>query len=221
MALAVVTGFIEIPDHPRSGEDYKVLGAKLIEAIEPHVGLVFDDPSVTWEDTWLAKYVKQSTNVSHSVADNPAKNSLAYHCVQHEKFRWLSQAADAAPEFDVYVWIDYGIAHLKDFDPSAVKEYLDRAQDYATVTMPGCWPKNSEVRPDQPCWRFCGGLIAVPKIFMKTFTRIATATAMRRISLTSNVEWETNTLARLEELQQMPITWYAADHDMSMFRSAP
>ena len=220
--VKVVSGFIPIPGFHRL-EKYKELGERLMEAIKPNDALVFDDPSMKWEDTWLAQFVKQIGNVTHSIGDNPEKNTRAYHSVQHEKFKWLAAAAelDESPTTDIYVWIDYGIAHLKDFDPLVLRKYLDRAQDFGVVTMPGCWPKGRNPEPGYPCWRFCGGLIAVPRSLIKSFTRVAMGVAVRQIGATKNVEWEVNTLARLEQTGLVPMSWYQADHNQTLFTGAP
>ena len=39
---------------------------------------------------------------------------MAYHCVQNQKFGWLSAAKkhDTEDPAQMYVWIDYGILHM-------------------------------------------------------------------------------------------------------------
>ena len=220
--VKVVSGFTEIPDHPRAGADYKALGEQLIEAIGEHEGLFFDLPEQAPKDTWLAQWLKSVPNVTHSVADNPEKNTLAYHCVQHQKFVWLRDALGQDPQpADIYVWIDYGILHVPGVTAAVIQKFLTRIEDYGhAVVMPGCWPR-APVRHDTPCWRFCGGLIAVPRGLVKSFATLALATTMRQIMTTRNVEWEVNTLARLEQADQVPILWYKADHNTSMFEALP
>ncbi len=224
--VKVVTGYCEIPNHPRGATDYRALGQQLIDGLTPtHEVFAFDDKDTKVEQTWLANILKSVPGITHSVADNPDKNTLAYHCVQHNKFVWLAHAAqeDANSDnpADVYAWVDYGIGHLKDYNIQDVLKYLDHAQDFGVITMPGCWPRRDEIRPDIPCWRFCGGLIAVPRSLINPFVKFCMAAALRQISTTKNVEWEVNTLARVENMGHLPIVWYAADHDMSMFRNAP
>lgn len=224
MGVKVVTGYIEIPTHPRGPHDYKALGAELLDALGDTEALVFDSPEQRLVDTFLGRYIKDIANLGHAVADNPAKNSKAYHCVQHQKFEWLRTAHamdDGAA--DVYVWIDYGIMHLKNKGVTAavIQKFLDKAQDFAHVTMPGCWLRKPEIDDSYPCWRFCGGVIAVPRTLIRPFTQLAMATAIRRIHQTMSLTWETNSLAHLELTDQIPILWYKADHDGSMFENAP
>jgi hypothetical protein len=45
--------------------------------------------------------------------------------------------------------------------------------------------------------------------------------AVRQIKETNKVEWEVNTLARLEQCSSLPIWQYRADHDASMFTAYP
>src|ERR1700681_4809381 len=91
--IALVTGYIEIPNHPRGAHDYRALGAQLLGSLGDVEALVFDSDQQKVQDTWLAQYARGIPNVSHSVSDNPEKNTLAYHCVQHQKFEWLRTAA--------------------------------------------------------------------------------------------------------------------------------
>lgn len=219
--MKVVTGYIDIPGHPRGANDYRALGAQLLDADLGCEVCVFDDPEQTVQGTWMNQYVHGMSGLTHSVADNPEKNTEAYHCVQHQKFAWLSAAATLEPA-DVYVWIDYGILHVPGVTVPVIRKFLSRAGDYGqAVLMPGCWPKYPDVPTAIPCWRFCGGLISVPGPLMKSFVRLATGVASRHVAETKNLEWEVNTLARLELIDQIPIHWYKADHDQTMFTGAP
>jgi hypothetical protein len=220
-SVVVISGYVEIPDHPRGPHDYRALGQQLEAAVEAAgVPMVVADHQKV-EDTWLARYLNKPANITHSIADNPEKNTLAYHCVQHEKFVWIAQASEAEPA-DVIVWVDYGILHVSGITAAVIQKYLQCAGDYGSaVTLPGCWPRTDLIAPNFPCWRFCGGLIAVPRPLVKTFTRGATATAIRHIETTRNVEWEVNTLARFEQTGLVPMSWYRADHDATMFSAAP
>jgi len=221
--VKVVTGYIDIPNHPRGAYDYRVLGEKLLAAIDGYEALVFDGPEQTVAQTWMAQALKGMPNITRSVADNPEKNTLPYHCVQHQKFGWLSAAKmlDTEDPAQMYVWIDYGILHVPGVTPEVIQKYLARIDNCGgAVTLPGCW-LIGDVPHDRPCWRFCGGLMAVPSPLVKIFTRSAMGVAMRQISATRNVEWEVNTLARLEALDEVPMKWYKADHDQTMFTGAP
>jgi hypothetical protein len=221
MGVKVVTGYIDIPNHPRGAHDYKALGEQLLGSLGDVEALVFDSDQQKVQDTWLAQYVRGIPNVTHSVSDNPDKNTLAYHCVQHQKFEWLRVAAAEDKVADPVVWLDYGIMHVPGVTAEVIQKFLWRVDSYGTVTLPGCWPKKRDIDPAHPCWRFCGGVMVVPRALVKPFTTFAMGTAARHISETKNVDFEVNTLARLELLDQVPMAWYQADHNETMFTGAP
>lgn len=219
--VKVVSGYVEIPGHPRSAVSYSELGAELEAGLDGIPMVVGELEKVN--ETWMARALGGRGNISHSIADNPEKNSLEYHFVQHQKFQWMMQAHahDGDDRTDVFVWIDYGILHVPGVTVPVIKRYLDRVADFGgQLMMPGCWPKR-EVPSDAPCWRFCGGLFAVPAPLVNKFCQVSMATALRQISATENVEWEVNTMARVELLDQLPITWYKADHNEKMFEALP
>lgn len=222
-SVVVISGYIEIPDHPRGTADYRALGLQLEQAVhDVGVPMVVADQEKV-EDTWLARYLHKPANITHSIADNPEKNTLAYHCVQHQKFQWIATASQAEPDATVIVWIDYGImGAIPGVTAAVIQKYLERAGDYgAAVTLPGCWAKPKDVDPKFPCWRFCGGLMAVPKPLVRPFTQGAMGTAVRHIQQTQNVDWEVNTVARFEQTGLVPMAWYKADHNETMFTAAP
>src|SRR5438045_5873682 len=101
------------------------------------------------KDTWLLKMITQLpvsarlmkiAGVTHSVADNPQKNTLAYHCVQHQKFGWLLKAQMLNPQAKTFVWTDYGIGHVPGVTPAVVNDFMAgvRVGDFA---IPGCIPR--------------------------------------------------------------------------------
>lgn len=224
--VRVVTGFIPIPNHPRAAEEYKVLGGKLLEELKDY-DVVAVDQGPTVAGTWLAQQLQNVGNVTHSVSDNPDKNTLAYHCVQHEKFAWLRglvemENANGMEKAANYVWIDYGILHVPGVTGEVLRRYLDRADSVgAAVTIPGCWPRRADIPHDHPCWRFCGGLFNCPRPLVKPFTTGVLAMALRQIHQTRNVEWEVNSMARFELTEMVPMAWYQADHNETMFTGAP
>jgi hypothetical protein len=56
---------------------------------------------------------------------------------------------------------------------------------------------------------------------VRGFTSAAMGVALRQIEATKNVEWEVNTLARLEQTGLVPMSWYQADHNQTLFTGAP
>jgi len=213
--ITVVTGYVELPNHPRPKREYEQLVRKLFN-IE-HSVLLYK-PEL--EECWLHQYLCNSEqSCTHSVSDNPAKNTLGYHIVQAQKTQWIEKAWVEYPKTDVFVWIDAGIFHVPGVTAKIIDDFLARAEGERAVTIPGCWPKGTYTYDDNhPCWRFCGGVMVVPKKYVVQFNDAMQNEYVRWIEETGNVSWEVNTLARLEERNpEFPLWWYAADHDQTLF----
>lgn len=209
--VKVVTGYIPIAGHPRGPGEYGALGEKLRELKAPVQPFYGRETS-----TWLFDLINALKFApTWSVADNPQKNTLAYHCVQHQKFQWLFDAMKMDDEADSFVWLDYGICHVPGVTPGVINAFLDSVQR-GDLAVPGCWPRG-DIRDDVPCWRFCGGLLVVPRALVQPLKNLIQAIAMLHINVTKNVTWEVNTLARAEQTDKLPIRWYKADHDQTMF----
>ncbi len=218
--IVAITAYVPIPDHPRSSDEYHALA-------EPMRKMAATAPILSrtekLENCWLHQYLHEAYGtppaVTHSVSDNPKKNSLNYHIVQAQKTEFLVEAAEACSmQPDVYVWIDYGIFHVPGVTEEVITEFLKRADGEQTIAIPGCWDRNYIYDEANPCWRFCGGVMVVPRRYLIDFD-----TAMKKEYVTSiarrrNVSWEVNTLARVEQNNpDLPIWWYKADHDASIF----
>lgn len=217
--VKVVTGFIPVKDNPRPPKEYYDYAGQMFEGIGGYPSYL---GTGTVLDTWLARYIDQKKLVpNHAIGDNPTKNSLAYHCVQHEKFAWLHKATKNKPA-DVYVWIDFGILHVPGVTVEVIRDFLKRVQNYGVVQLPGCWGATPGIRDDYPCWRFCGGVMVVPAVLLHQYALLMMHTAGQRLLQSNLVTWEVNTMSHAELLSlhpqhMVPMVWYQADHDETMF----
>lgn len=212
MRTKLVTAYVPIPNHPRGPAAYGALGEQL-SGVPVRKKCFYDQ----LPNLWLTKYINAQRHVpKSSIADNPQKNSLAYHCVQHEKSTWLRQAADEDPEADVLVWVDYGIFRLPGVTNQAIYEFMEKVDDKA-IYAPGCWDKPDVIESAIPCWRFCGSVVSIPRRMVDDFDYACRVVARQHIAATKNVEWEVNTWARVERKRKVPIHWYKADHNVSLF----
>jgi hypothetical protein len=212
MKAKLVTAFVPIPNHPRTAAEYGALGEKL-GGVPVRKKCFYN----TLDDCWLPKYINALPfNPRSMVDDNPAKNSLAYHSVQHQKTSWLVQAADEDREADILVWVDYGIFRLPGVTNQVIYEFMEKIDDKA-IYIPGCWDRPVAVEAAKPCWRFCGSVIAVPRRMVDAFDFSCRVAARKHISSTKTVEWEVNTWARVEQMGKQKIHWYKADHDATLF----
>ena len=214
--VLVVTGFTEIPNHPRTTEEYVELGNRLKSAmgVRPIQAFYYDV-----KDLWLTRFLERlppmEPPLKWATYDNPAKKSLEYHCVQSQKVEWLETAANLNQEADTFVWMDYGIMRLPGMNGDYLTSFLDRIvkNDFA---IPGCWPVG-EVPTDNPCWRFCGSLLIVPRADVHNLTKTFKAVTRTFIRSMKKVSFEVNMLALVEQTHIPNLRWYAADHNASMF----
>ena len=217
--VRVVTGYVRLEDHPRRPDEYYALGQKLGHSLGQH------DLACFYErvgDLWLSKFLEKlpplSPPLSWSKGDNPAKNSLEYHCIQHQKFAWLARAANEDQESDSFVWIDYGIASQPGFNADDLQAFLKRIRrgDFA---IPGCWEGViPDPLDDYPCWRFCGSVMIVPRPDTHRMLELIQAVTRMYVRSMKKVTWEVNTLARCEPmLKKVGLRWYKADHNVTQF----
>jgi hypothetical protein len=226
--IQAVTTYVPIPGHPRPAQQYKELGDRLEARLEAG-GLPLWRLDCELEQCWLWQYLqKHPGNYTHSVADNPQKNSLAYHCVQAQKSEWIATAADrlAAQDWqpkegmlpEVIVWLDSGILGVPGVSGKAIGKFLERAQYEQAVALPGCWNADYEYDDRYPMWRWCGGVWVVPGKYAHQLDAEMKTEYKRHLRETNNLSWEVNTLSRLERRgTSLPLQHYRANHDSSMF----
>jgi hypothetical protein len=214
--LQIVTGYVPIPDHPRTPMEYGELGEKLAQVRAAPVKAYY----TTVQDCWLFRTLKaMDIPVTHSKGDNPAKNSLAYHIVQHQKFQWLAQALAHNEEAETFIWMDYGIFHLPGVTKEIVEDFLGRIRP-DDLAIPGCWDKG-EIVDTHPCWRFCGSMAIVPRKYVNPLNYAVKNLLFAHLKFIKNVPWEVNTWATVERANLVPIRWYKADHNETMFTNYP
>jgi hypothetical protein len=218
--LQVVTGYVPIQGHPRTAAEYGRSGDEIFGPIS-QAGVTVIPFYETLGECWMWRHMQSvRTPTTHSVADNPQKNTLAYHCVQHQKFAWLLKAAIKNPAPETLVWIDYGIQRVPGVTVAVIQEFLAKIKpdDFA---IPGCWEKQNAFNNDLwPCWRFCGGVMVVPRKTVHKLYKTVKREVLRHIAQTRNVTWEVNTLARIEAT--LPhLRWYKADHNETLFTGYP
>lgn len=209
--LVVVTGYVQLPGNPRTHEEYDLLGARLNELREAPV-LPF---RCDLRDCWLDEHTRNSA-VKHAVADNPKKNTRAYHVVQHQKTAWLLQARESAPLADVLIWLDYGIFHQPGVTGPVIDDFLHAVRDRPRFAIPGAWEQSSGA-VDWPDWRFCGSTIVVPREHVQGFHEAVRDVTLARLARDNYLTWEVNDWAAVEGRGDLPIQWYKADHNQTQF----
>lgn len=214
--IKIVTGFIPLIDSPKTVEKYAELGAKLLGVGHP-IALCEQDGTA---ECWLYKYLEfTGIKPTCSVGDNTRKNTAGYHMVQHQKTLWMVHAAYRDPVPDVFVWIDFGIFGVPGITAAVIQEFLRKAEKEQGMSAPGCWAKGP-IDDKNPCWRFCGGVLVCHRRYLFELDMAVRMEAMCHIRETNNVSWEVNTWARAEKAG-LPLWWYPADHNETMFTNYP
>ena len=221
MQVCMVTGYIPLVQNKwRSAATYGELGEKLSGVPVPKKAFY-----MKVEDTWLYKFVKDTTPPPRASLDNhPEKNSLEYMCAIHQKTSWLAQAADERPDADWLVWVDYAIFHQPGISNEVIYNFFEKLKQTPDdkIYAPGRLDKGI-IESAVPCWRFLASALAVPRRYVDQLDFSCRTTARHHIIQTQNVEWEVNTLARVEQNNRykMPFHWYKADFDGSLFTNFP
>ena len=214
LTITVVTGYVPIPGHPRTEAEYERLGEQLrqIQAAPLRVS------RCGLEECWLSEHVN-GRKIQHAVADNPAKNTVAYHVVQHQKTAWLLQAFDADAA-DVFVWIDYGVFHQPGITAAVVDDFLHRVRPSSAIVLPGdCERAEGADEADWrfPNWRFCGSCLVVPRGLVRRFHEAVQEVTLERLTVRGHLTWEINDWAEVERRKMLPMRWYRATHNQTQF----
>ena len=216
--VRVITGYVRLEGHPRPPAEYEALGQRLSGALGlADIGVYYQKVPDLWLTQFLEKLPPMEPPLRAATGDNPKKNSLEYHCIQHQKFAWLARAANEDQESDTFVWMDYGIMSQPGITGEIIQDFLRkiRKNDFA---MPGCWGPTPDPMDSFPCWRFCGSLMIVPRADTHQMLQLVQAVTRLYVRSMKRVTWEVNTLARCEPmLKKVGLRWYSADHNATQF----
>lgn len=200
MTAVAVTGYIQLPCTHRSPEEYAALGSRLLGACRRAVFF-----RRTLADTWMAKRL--------GGVEPGGKDSVAYHCVQHEKFQWLEDAGAAEDSAaDTLVWLDYGIMHMEGMTEAAVARLLERVEESPPDRIVSPSAGRNHEGGATPDWLFLGGVLVVPRHMAALLNRLCRADA-------NHERWEVNTLAAVARRRPELFGFYAANHDVSMLEN--
>ncbi len=211
MKVCLVTGFVPNGNTYRSADAYVALGEQLAAVPLPTAAYYN-----TIDELWLTKYVRSLPfTPTHSVGELPEKDTLAYHCITHQKTAWLAQAVWEYPEFDIYAWVDYGVFQLPGMTAQVLVDWAEKLDD-KHIYFPGWWDQGP-VTTDVCNWRFCGTAFAVPKNLVCQLDFEVREVARMNIFANRHVEWEVNTWGRWEKGTTLPVHWYRGQHMANMF----
>lgn len=221
--VAIVTGYVRLDNAHRCHADYARLGGELLALHRPTVAYLDGldaPPGVTvlpaslW-DCWLWPMAQSA----QAPPGNPAKDTAAYHTVQHQKTAWV---ADAVNHTDAgwLVWIDLGILHNPKIRPEHITAFLSQVTERRPdrVTLPSIWPLDSgELLPYRINWFVAGGVFVVPRSLASVWHHLCQRAATELYTRTGQLTWEVNTWAAVARARPDLVDTYPADHDETLF----
>lgn len=210
--VKLVTAYVPVPGNPRTAEDFGNLGEALGMVRSVPIKAFYNQVPQCWLSVFLQQ---QKFKPTCSAGEDPKKNSLPYHIVQHNKAEWLYAASMQDDKADVFVWVDYSIFSKPGVSKDVIEEFCEKikANDLA---IPGSWEKGA-VYPDFPCLRFYDDVIVCPRSQVRPLDVAVKYQTKIQVAKTHNVEWFGNTLARIDMREALPIRWYKSGRDRGMF----
>ena len=224
----LVTGYVRLDLANRSHNRYAELGQRLTALHRPCVAFLDGLPGgdtaavlpASLDKCWLWPHAKTAP----APYGNPAKDTAAYHAVQHQKTAWLAEASNHTTASHL-VWIDYGILHVPGVTPELVGQFLARAGTASStrITLPSIWPLSVDglVDSSQPCWFVAGGVAIVPRHMAHTWHVMVEHEALTHLRQTGFLTWEVNTWARVIQQHPSMFAVYPADHNATLFTGLP
>lgn len=150
---------------------------------------------------------------------NKEKDTLEYLQLANAKAQFI-QEATKHKSADCYIWVDADLLHVTRRPEYFINrlEKLPASLVPNKVLIPGCVAKQ-QIQFEQlfksPIWRFCGGLILVPKGCVDRFAE-AHKTQLAKCKTLCKLTWEVNLWAVMEQENPDLFYWYSADHNDSM-----
>ncbi len=150
--------------------------------------------------------------------DSPAAN-VRSHVVQHNRTTWACLAADAEPDVDVWVWLDFGIAKQGAWRNEPVTEAVlhdffqevSAVERWNTIPFPGIDPPKPVMLTGNN-WRFCGSTHIWPKQFLEPIDRHYKTILRAWLQSYHTVPLDLPIWALVEGFPDLPYRWYAAEY---------
>jgi len=140
------------------------------------------------------------------------KDSLAYHCVQHEKTQWLAKTATHC--VGTLIWLDYGLLDMPGVVARHIVDFYRHVDSHPPkhVTIPTAgWPTDSPIDDSRPCWICAGSVLVMPSLSAVWWNRECV-----QVATTCRPTWEVNTWAKVARKHPDQVQFYAADHNATL-----
>jgi hypothetical protein len=150
---------------------------------------------------------------------NINKDTKEFLALMNSKIEFVLNASKISTD-DVFIWVDFGILKIiNDIDKFITKLKLINEKQFNKIIIPGCWPKGFSFSFNTVNWRFCGGVIIIPKHHIESFYNISKKMLKNEYNIPHfKLTWETNMWNLIEQIyyKNDEIQWYLADHNDSI-----
>jgi hypothetical protein len=233
MNVRIVTGYHRLDAHRSHGE-YVRLGNKLLTLPVPITffcerGHDFDIREnvevMPAGQYWLSEMISSRPSgiePRRPLSDNPEKDTVAFHVVQHQKTKWLAQAAVDHP-FDMLVWVDLGIFHVPGVTAEGVLSLVERAAKLPTdkITLASIWgPPKDVALYSQVGWHCAGGVAIVPGTMAAYWHGLVVSAANELFDSFHRVTYEVNDWTAAWILAPQSFRHYLCDHNHTILEAA-
>jgi hypothetical protein len=234
MKVRIVTGYHRLDAH-RSHAEYARLGHKLLSLPVP-ITFFCDRPDgfltgptvdvMPAGQYWLSEMISsRPSGIEPRLprSDNPEKDTLAFHVIQHQKTKWLAQAAVEHP-FDMLVWVDLGIFHVPGVTAEGVLSLVERALRLPTnqVTLASIWgpPTRTHCQASPVAWYCAGGVAITCGLWAAAWHGMVMAEAEELYRTCGALTYEVNTWASAWARNPQFFRHYLCDHNQTILEAA-
>lgn len=154
---------------------------------------------------------------------HPTKDTKEFFSLMNTKIEFLQKAA-ALTDDPSLIWLDMGILKIATNKERCIEQlHTLHTCPFEKITIPGCWSHMPACDVNRVNWRFCGGLLIVPRRFVERFYHHSKNVLTDFCTLPIyKLTWETNVWSVIEYCAEKEnILWYQADHNDSMIMALP
>jgi hypothetical protein len=149
---------------------------------------------------------------------NVTKDTKEFFGLMNTKTEFILRASELC-EDDTLIWIDFGILKISKYSERFINKLKSiNTTSFSKIIIPGCWSFGRPFTVNSVNWRFCGGILVIPRKHVLTFYEHS-KNVLNDFCKQSNYKltWETNVWNIVEFCaMKNDIAWYFADHDDSM-----
>jgi hypothetical protein len=230
-----ITSLYDLYGNPEAMRSYLELFRPLAESGLPF--LVFTDPSLLplWDvypniriiplplsecELYQIGMAYQGDLPTHR---HPTKDTKEFFSLMNTKIEFLQKSARLT-EDSTLIWLDMGILKIATNKERCIEHLRAlHASTFEKITIPGCWSHMPACDVNRVNWRFCGGLLIIPRRFLSSFYDHSKNVLTDFCTLPIyKLTWETNVWSVIEYCAEKEnIAWYQADHNDSMIMGLP